>query len=237
MGEENPDSETPIEEQPPIEEEPSVEAQLKAKEQKIQELESELKWAKADFDNFRKATEKRLEGEKENILARVLKDFLPFFDAFDKAIDASKDIAIDDSIEEMKKYVAGVEGLYRSLNAILDAKKLKRMSVVGKPFDYNTAEVMMRVVNDDLPEDTVVQEVQKGWMLNGKVLRHAAVAVSQKSAPLEPGPETEPEAPCEDFSAQNEESAFGDRCDNRVPSDEEPAERTTADDNCQDIGD
>lgn len=170
-----------------------LEEQLKAKDKKISDLESDLKWSRADFDNFRKSTEKHMDADREAMQAKLLKDFLPFFDTFDKAMRAASDIQqkSPDLNNGLKQFFGGLEGLYKNLNAILDAKKLKRIDALGKKFDYNYHEVSLQIEDEQLDEDTVVQEIQKGWLLNGKVLRPAMVAVSKK--PVKKTPEPVPE--------------------------------------------
>lgn len=162
----------------------NLEVQLKAKDKRITDLESELKWAKADFDNFRKSMESRLDSEKESIQARILKDFLPFFDTFDRAMQAASEIM--DKNQEMddmlKSFFNGFDGLYKNLNGLIESKKLKRIDALGKKFDYNYHEVSLQIQDDFVEDGTVLQEIQKGWLYNGKVLRPAMVAVSKNSA-------------------------------------------------------
>ncbi|MHA1683684.1 MAG: nucleotide exchange factor GrpE [Promethearchaeota archaeon] len=157
-----------------------LEDKLKKKDEKIKELEEDIKWKQSDLENYRKSVEKRMDKERLSMKGKILKDFLPFFDAFDKAIPAIEEIKNDDSLpDKYKKIIGGIEGLYKNLEGILTSKGMKRMEVVGKPFDYNYHEVVFQLENPDVEEDTVVQEVQKGWLLDGKVLKPACVAVSK----------------------------------------------------------
>ncbi|MBD3187020.1 nucleotide exchange factor GrpE [Candidatus Bathyarchaeota archaeon] len=113
--------------------------------------------------------------------AKIYKDFLPFFDAFYKAIENNTALLekYGDLPQEVQKYLKGIQGLYKNMNGILESKDLARMNVVGKPFDYNYHDVIMKIEDADVEEDTVVREVQKGWLLDGKVLRPAGVAVAK----------------------------------------------------------
>ncbi|MBN2151103.1 MAG: nucleotide exchange factor GrpE [Candidatus Lokiarchaeota archaeon] len=174
---------------------------LKQRDKKIGELEADLKWARADFENYRKSTERRMDADKEAMHGRLMKDFLPFFDTFDKAMQAAKDIADQNGgmSDPLKKFFGGLSSLYKGLNDLLASRNLKRIDPLGKKFDYNYHEVMMQAEDPALPEDTVVQVIQQGWLLNGKVLRPAMVAVSRKpakkaevpAADIEPAPETD----------------------------------------------
>ncbi len=178
---------------------------IKQKEKKIADLETDLKWARSDFENFRKANDRRMVGEKEAMEGKLMRDLLPFFDTCDKAMLTAKEITDQDGgmSETLKKFFGGLAGLYKNLNDILESRKLKRMTTLGKKFDYNYHEVVLQVEDPNLPEDTVVQEIQQGWLLNGKVLRPAMVAVSRK-------PAKKPEPPivgCEPAPATDETAA------------------------------
>ena len=168
----------------PVNPQENCEAQLKAKDKRIADLENELKWARADFDNFRKSMESRLDSEKETMQARILKDFLPFFDTFDRAMQAASEIVEknQDMDDALKGFFNGFDGLYKNLNGLIESKKLKRIDALGKRFDYNYHEVSLQVEDDSVEEGTILQEIQKGWLYNGKVLRPAMVVVSKKPA-------------------------------------------------------
>jgi molecular chaperone GrpE len=183
-----------------------LEDALKQKDKKIADLETDLKWARSDFDNFRKSTERRMDSDKEAMQGKLMRDLLPFFDTFDKAIQTAKDIADQNGgmSDSLKKFFGGLAGLYKSLNDILESRKLKRMNALGKKFDYNYHEVMMQVEDPNLPEDTIVQEIQQGWLLNGKVLRPAMVAVSRKPAKKGAEPPAEACNPADGAPAGND---------------------------------
>jgi molecular chaperone GrpE len=177
-----------------------IEELVKQKDKKIADLEADLKWARSDFENFRKSNERRMDVEKEALQGKLMRDLLPFFDTFDKAMQTAKDIADQDGgmSDSLKKFFGGLDGLYKNLNDILESRKLKRMNALGKKFDYNYHEVMMQVEDPNLPEDMIVQEIQQGWLLNGKVLRPAMVAVSKKPAVKET---EKPDAACDPADA------------------------------------
>ncbi|MEX2684801.1 MAG: nucleotide exchange factor GrpE [Candidatus Sigynarchaeota archaeon] len=183
-----------------------LEELIKQKDKKITDLESDLKWARADFDNFRKSTDRRMDIEKEAMLGKLMKDLLPFFDTFDKAMQTAKNIVDQDGgmSDTLKKFFGGLEGLYKNLNDILETRNLKRMNALGKKFDYNYHEVMAQVEDANLPEDTIVQVIQQGWLLNGKVLRPAMVAVSRKPVKIET---PEPATACNPPDAKSQDSS------------------------------
>nr|MDO8118681.1 nucleotide exchange factor GrpE [Candidatus Sigynarchaeota archaeon] len=147
-----------------------LESEIQAKTKQITTLEEDLKWNRSDFENYRKSIEKRLDSEKQNILAKILKDFLPFFDAFDKGMESARLLQrLPDLPDPVLKFLGGLESLYKNLGGILDSRKLTRMETVGKPFDYNFHEVMMQIEDDTMPEDTIMHEAQEAAMHAGKV--------------------------------------------------------------------
>lgn len=130
----------------------------------------------ADFENYKK----RVAKERQEILlsanARLILKLLDIYEGLKKAIDASP-AGIDSN------YLNGVKMLYDEFSRILKNEGLEPIETVGKPFDVRKHEVLMRQIKDDLPEDTILEEIQSGYMLNSRVLRHAKVVVSQKSPP------------------------------------------------------
>lgn len=164
-----------------------LEKETTKNKKKIADLEDDLVWKQSDFENYRKSVEKRMENEKKNIKAKVIKDYLPFFDSFDKAHELLEQLENKDDLQPaVLKFLGGIKSLYNSLNQTLQKQGIKRINALGKPFDYNYHEVMLKVEDASVDEDTVVQEVQKGWMLDGRVLRPAMVAVSKKPVKEEP---------------------------------------------------
>ena len=79
------------------------------------------------------------------------------------------------------KYVDGIKLIYKEFSRILKSEGLEPIPSVGVPLDVCRHEVLMRKVNNEVPEDTIIEEIQKGYLLNTFVLRHAKVVVSQKS--------------------------------------------------------
>lgn len=158
-----------------------LKAIIKKKDKEIADLQDDLKWNRADFENYRKTMEKRMDSDRLHLRAKGLKDFLSFFDSFDQAIQLSSLLLEKDDLpKEVNTFLKGLMGLNKNLNGILKSKNLKRIDALGEKFDYNLHEVTMSIEDENLEEDTVVKEVQKGWLLDGKVLRPTMVAVSKK---------------------------------------------------------
>lgn len=148
------------------------------KDIEIQELKSELEELRdkyvrlyADFDNFRKRTAK----EKLELVQVAGKDIivelLPTLDDFERAMKASGDS------EESK----GMQLIYNKLLNNLSAKGVKAMETVGQPFDVDKHEAITEIPAPDM-EGKVVDEVEKGYTLNGKIIRFAKVVVGKTTA-------------------------------------------------------
>lgn len=150
--------------------------ELALREQAYAELESQFKRLAADFENFRR----RVTTEREELIkfagSRVLENLLPVVDNFERALDAMG------KATEVGQVHAGVEMIYRQLQDVLSKSGVSPMDAQGKPFDPNFHEAIAQTENPDLPDETVMAEVQKGYLYNGKVLRHAMVQVSRNPA-------------------------------------------------------
>lgn len=150
-------------------------------EEKIEQLEEQLAEMKdkylrqvAEFDNYRKRT---LKEKTELILnggEKVLTALLPVLDDLDRA---SENLQKSDDVEALRK---GVELISQKLLGVLHSQGLKEIDTAGKDFntDYHEAIAMVPAQSDD-QKGKVVDCVQKGYMLNDKVIRHAKVAIGQ----------------------------------------------------------
>ncbi len=128
----------------------------------------------AEFDNYRKRTNK----EKMDIInsanAGVLRDLIPVIDDFERAI------ANNEKLEDINAVKEGFTLIFNKLNSILQAKGLKEMKVQGEPFD---SEIHEAIANIPAPKKKdvgkVIEAVEKGYYLNDKVIRYAKVVVGQ----------------------------------------------------------
>lgn len=169
----------PAEEAKP--EEPAAEA--KPEEQKPEEPKpaeqkpAEPDWKErcarvmADFDNFRKRTERDRDDLAKFAAREVLKDLLATADNLALALDKAKDKADD-------PFVAGVKMVYDGLLKTLADHGATPLDAVGEPFDANYHEALAQLPSADVDEGVVMNEVKRGWMLHGKLLRAAQVVVS-----------------------------------------------------------
>ena len=163
-------------EQPAGEEKPE-EASEEKPEEKPAEKPAEPDWkdryarAMADFDNFRKRTERDREDLAKFAAREVIKDLLATADNLALALDKAKDKADD-------PFVAGVKMVYDGLLKTLADHGATPLDAVGEPFDANFHEALAQLPSADVEEGVVMNEVKRGWLLHGKLLRAAQVVVS-----------------------------------------------------------
>jgi len=133
---------------------------------------SQLQRLQADFDNYRKRTQKEKLELIKYASERLVGELLPVLDNFDRAVSAAK-VNLD-----FTSFSQGVEMILRQMQTALSKEGLKAMETVGQPFDPNVHEAVLRVESEEYPENTVVEEVQKGYYLKEKILRPCMVKVS-----------------------------------------------------------
>ncbi|HEX6097036.1 MAG TPA: nucleotide exchange factor GrpE [Thermoanaerobaculia bacterium] len=123
----------------------------------------------ADFENFRKRTEREKADFFRYATAAVLKDVLPVLDNFDRALDHAA---------EGDEFHKGVLLIYKQLYDVLQKHGLKPIDEASVPFDPNIHEAVVREENDAVPNHTVVAVLQKGYFLHDRLLRPAMVKVA-----------------------------------------------------------
>ncbi|AIF52253.1 nucleotide exchange factor GrpE [Pelosinus sp. UFO1] len=148
----------------------SLEAELLGKDRLLEEANDRYKRLQADFDNFRRRTRQEKE-ELSNIVAQnVILELLPVLDNFERALGS---VATQDA----DKMLSGVEMIYRQLAQVLEKSGLTTVEAVGKGFDPQQHEAVMRVEDAEQPDGTIVEELQKGYAVRGKVIRPSMVKV------------------------------------------------------------
>lgn len=160
-------------------EEDNAENDDEKKDNNNQENKDETDWKNkyvrllAEFDNFRKRTEK----EKESLIgfgsSIILGKFLPLIDNMDRAHEA---LTEDDKKTSMGE---GLDKIYKQLEKLLEELDVKPIEAVGKPFDPELHNAVMTDEESDAEVDTVTQELQKGYTYKGDVLRHTMVKVKK----------------------------------------------------------
>lgn len=128
--------------------------------------------AQADFDNFRRRTQKEKEELAQYASMKLITQLLPVVDNFGRALEAAK------TGGEVEAFAKGVDMIFRQFESVLEQEGVKPMEVVGQPFNPDFHQAIMQVESEEHEEGIVVEEVQKGYMLKDKVLRPAMVKVS-----------------------------------------------------------
>jgi molecular chaperone GrpE len=135
---------------------------------------SKLRYMMADFDNYRKQTEKQLSSKVEASKAEILLKFLNIRDDYLRALEMvsqSKSEAV---------IIEGLQGILKNFDNLLNSEGVMEIESVGTPFDPNIHDAINFTYSDDVPENTVTNEIRKGYMLNNKVLRPTLVEISKK---------------------------------------------------------
>ncbi|MEO1132742.1 MAG: nucleotide exchange factor GrpE [Cyanobacteria bacterium J06639_1] len=172
--------------------------------QQLKEKEENYMRLYADFDNFRKRTQREKEELSSREQSKAICDILPVVDNFERAQQSLK---IETEAEE--KIHNSYQSLYRDFVNILKKMGVARMKTVGETFDPNLHDAVMQQPTTEAPEGTILSEYQPGYLLGERILRHAMVTVatgggaSAPSAPAETGaPEaSSPEPPVSESSA------------------------------------
>lgn len=152
----------------------SLKQELEAGKKKVNELQDSLKRLAADFDNYQKWAAKERQITQRTAAESLIKKLLDVYESLEKAVSTINNAAGNE-------FTNGIKLIYREFSRVLKSEGLEPIPSVGMPLDVCKHEVLMRKVNNDVAEDTVLEEIQKGYLLNTFVLRHAKVVVSQKS--------------------------------------------------------
>lgn len=148
---------------------------LKAEADKAKECWDKLLRVQADFEN----TRKRLEKEKQDFVRfaneGLIVELLNILDDLERAVDLA-----ETKHQDLPAFLKGVEMILAHLYDMLKEHGVKRIEAEGKPFDPHLHEALMQTEDKEKHENTVLEELQKGYFLNDRVIRTAKVKVSKK---------------------------------------------------------
>ena len=156
-----------VEDQPKEEEKP----QTDERDAKIEELNGRYLRLMAEFDNYRKRTDKEKASQFQEGEAKVLTNILNVVDSFERGMQSVPEEKRDDPVFQ------GMDKIYKQLLKTLTDLGVEPIIAEGKPFDLQLMNAVMQVENDELEENTVAAELQKGYTFKGTVLRHSMVSV------------------------------------------------------------
>lgn len=143
------------------------------KDEQIEELNDRLKRQMAEFENFRKRTEKEKTQMFDMGAKTIIEKILPVVDNFERGLAAVSEDQKDDP------FITGMDKIYKQMLVELDAVGVKPIDCIGQEFDPDFHNAVMQVENDELESGTVAQELQKGYMYKDTVVRHSMVSVVQ----------------------------------------------------------
>lgn len=135
----------------------------------LEEKDDRLKRLMAEFDNFKKRSSKEREGLYNSLVSDIFTSLLPVIDNLEKAVK----VETKDS-----NYKQGVEMVLKQFKDVLTANGVKEIDTIGKTFDPELHEAVGSVVDEKLGEKEIKEEYRKGYIIDGKVIRHSLVVVA-----------------------------------------------------------
>jgi molecular chaperone GrpE len=150
----------------------SAEARIDQLRRELDDKQDRLLRALAEADNIRRRAQRDRDDYVKYATETLIRELVPVLDNMDRALDSARTTTGAGSV------VTGVELIQRELLRVLERAGVTRYSAVGQPFDPTRHEAIARVVSTDAAPNTVVNETAPGYLLHGRVLRPAMVAVA-----------------------------------------------------------
>lgn len=150
-----------------------LQEKLNAAGQEIETLKDQVLRTAAELDNFRKRTEKEISQILQNANEGLIIDLLPIIDDLERSLKSAPEQSTD------KDFFKGVEMIHQKLMTLLKSNGVEPLESVGKEFDVDHHDALLQVEHQDTPSGMVVEEHERGYAMNGKVIRHAKVLVSK----------------------------------------------------------
>jgi molecular chaperone GrpE len=135
---------------------------------------NKLRYLMADFDNYRKRMERQIESKINQGKAELILKFVSIHDDLSRAIETAKQGKSDQVV------IQGLEGILRNVETLFDAEGVKEIETTGTPFDPNIHDAISFKYDETVPENTVIAEIRKGYMMSDKVLRPSLVEISKR---------------------------------------------------------
>jgi len=150
-----------------------IAVEIKKLKEKNEQLNDQLLRKIAEFDNYKKRTERDYYDRVLNANEKLITELLPVLDDLKRAIDHANESNEIDSILE------GAELIQKKLQGILEKQGLEEMPGEGEHFDPEKHDALMQIEKEGTESGTIVEEHLKGYILNGKVIRHSQVIVAK----------------------------------------------------------
>ncbi|MBP3729254.1 MAG: nucleotide exchange factor GrpE [Lachnospiraceae bacterium] len=145
---------------------------FKELETKLEEAKDRIQRQMAEFDNYRKRTEKEKAASFEIGARSVIEKLLPVVDSFERGL-----ASLDEKDKE-EPFEIGMVQVYKQLEKILEELEVKPIEARGQPFNADLHNAVMHTEDENQPENTVVEEFQKGYTFRGTVIRYSMVKVA-----------------------------------------------------------
>lgn len=141
-------------------------------EQQLAQTSEAFLRARADFQNLKRRTEEEREGLKAFLTSDLLGRFLPILDNLERALGAAS------TTRDADKLIGGIEAIQKQMTDLLAREGVETIAAIGEPFDPNFHNAVLSEPSAEYPEHTVSAELQRGYVLGGRVLRPSLVKVS-----------------------------------------------------------
>lgn len=156
-------------------------AELKRVESELAEAQDRLARRQADFENYRKRTERDRSETYNRSTAELVNKFLPVIDNLRRALEAERSLEASES-EEFRHFLHGVELINKQLDEVLESIGVEVVAARGALFDPHVHEAVVTEPTREYEPDTVIQEIVRGYRLGDKLLRPAMVKVATEPA-------------------------------------------------------
>jgi molecular chaperone GrpE len=153
---------------------PSLEERCQAAEEEARQNYDRLLRVSAEFDNYKKRTQRDMEDFRKYANEAILSELLTVIDNLERAIQSGKD-----SEGSINCLTEGVDLTMKELLKIFERFSVRQIDAVGRPFDPNFHQAVLQETSNEHPTNTVLQEFQKGYLLHDRLLRPAMVVVSK----------------------------------------------------------
>ena len=147
--------------------------ELEACKESVADWEDKFLRLAADHDNYKKRSAREFNDLMQHANEALIGQLIPIVDNFERALTTAT------SCDDFTSFHQGVEMIYRQIRKLLEQQGVREIEALNEPFDPHVHEALMVIEKEDTPPELVVEEIEKGYMLNDKVLRPSKVAVSK----------------------------------------------------------
>ncbi|WP_152656300.1 nucleotide exchange factor GrpE [Oceanobacillus sp. CFH 90083] len=155
-----------------VDENNELESQIEALKNEKEELSNRMLRLQAEFDNYKRRTLKEREADRKYKAQDMIQELLPVMDNFERALQVEVS-------EENKSILEGIDMVYRQLQDVFTSQGVTIIETEGADFDPNIHHAVMQIEDDSAEANTVVEELQKGYLLKERVIRPAMVKVNK----------------------------------------------------------